>query len=154
MAAPQITFTASGSNISGVPGFDCITVTFSADIAYTAFECRATKIDEEYSVGKGKLVASFSATPANVVRSFDVYDDYLVHGDGEYRISLYAKGADGSWNDNYNFIPAGSTGLLTSDGKKFLVMREVMATNNVDVRVNTYLAPITMLHEMIRVEVS
>lgn len=123
MAAPQLTFTASGTVISGVPGFDCITVAFSSDLAYRAFECRATKSGDDYGVGKGNLVASFSATPANTERTFEVYDDYLTNGDGAYRISLYAQGEDGSWNDNGGFIPAASGGLVTADGKRFLSMR-------------------------------
>ena len=72
----------------------------------------------------GNFVASFSATPANTQRTFEVYDDYLVHGDGEYRISLFAQGMDGSWNDNHGFIPNGQTEtMLMADGLEFLVMR-------------------------------
>ena len=58
-------------------------------------------------------------------RTFEVYDDFLLSGDGEYRISLYAQGADGSWNDNYGFVPSGTTKtMLTADGKEFLCMKE------------------------------
>lgn len=123
MAAPGLTFTVSGTKLSDESGFDRITVSFSSDIAYTAFECRATKDGEAYGVGKGVLVASFSTTPANTTRTFEVYDDFLLSGDGTYRISLYAQGEDGSWNDNHAFIPSGSTGLVTADGKKFLCRR-------------------------------
>ena len=46
-------------------------------------------------------------------------------GDGEYRISLFAQGADGSWNDNHGFIPLGqSQPLKTADGEEFLCMKE------------------------------
>lgn len=124
MAAPNISYTASGAIVSAVSGFDHITVRFSADIAYTAFECRATKLGEDWGRGKGVLVASFSSTPANTVREFEVYDDFLTNGEGDYRISLFAQGADGSWNDNESFIPANSGGMLTLDGYKFLCMRE------------------------------
>lgn len=124
MAAPGLTFSVSGTKISDEVGHDHITVTFQADMAYTAFECRATKVGEDYGVGKGALVASFSSTPANTQRTFEVYDDYLVHGDGEYRISLFAKGEDGSWNDNYYYIPIGSTAYITADGLPYLCMRE------------------------------
>ena len=96
MAAPELTFSISGTKVSDDPGFDY----------------------------KGSLVASFSATPANTQRTFEVYDDYLVHGDGEYRISLFAQGMDGSWNDNHGFIPSGQTEtMLMADGLEFLVMR-------------------------------
>ena len=124
MAAPGLTFSVDKTKIGNQPGFDHLTVTFRADLAYTEFECRATKVGEEYGVGKGALVASFSATPANTQRTFEVYDDYLVHGDGEYRISLFAQGMDGSWNDNHGFIPSGQTEtMLMADGLEFLVMR-------------------------------
>lgn len=63
--------------------------------------------------------------PAGTERTFEVYDDFLLSGDGEYRISLYAQGADGSWNDNYGFVPSGTTKtMLTADGKEFLCMKE------------------------------
>lgn len=124
MSAPNLTFDISGTELSDETGFDHITVTFSADAQYQAFECRATKIGEDWGLGKGVLVASFSQTPAGVPRTFEVYDDFLVHGDGEYRISLFAQGMDGSWNDNHGFIPSGQTEtMLTADGLEFLVMR-------------------------------
>ena len=124
MAAPGLTFSVSGNKVSDDPGFDYIIVNFQSDIPYQAFECRATKVGDDYGVGKGSLVASFSATPANTQRTFEVYDDYLVHGDGEYRISLFAQGMDGSWNDNHGFIPSGQTEtMLMADGLEFLVMR-------------------------------
>lgn len=124
MAAPGLTFSVSGNKVSDEPGFDYIIVNFQSDIPYQAFECRATKVGDDYGVGKGSLVASFSATPANTQRTFEVYDDYLVHGDGEYRISLFAQGMDGSWNDNHGFIPSGQTEtMLMADGLEFLVMR-------------------------------
>ena len=124
MAAPGLTFSVSGNKVSDEPGFDYIIVNFQSDIPYKAFECRATKVGDDYGVGKGSLVASFSTTPANTQRTFEVYDDYLVHGDGEYRISLFAQGTDGSWNDNQGFIPFGETEtMLTADGEEFLCMR-------------------------------
>ena len=124
MAAPGLTFSVSGNKVSDDPGFDHIIVNFQSDIPYQAFECRATKVGDDYGVGKGSLVASFSATPANTQRTFEIYDNYLVHGDGEYRISLFAQGMDGSWNDNHGFIPSGQTEtMLTADGLEFLVMR-------------------------------
>ena len=97
MAVPTLTFSTTGSKISSVKGHDHITVTFTANGPYKSFECRATKSGESWGVGIGTLIASFSQTPANTSRSFDIYDDYLVNGDGEYRISLFAQGTDGSW---------------------------------------------------------
>lgn len=123
MAAPNLTFNVSNTKLSDESGFDRITVRFSSDMAYKAFECRATKEGDDYGVGKGVLVASFSTTPANTTRTFEIYDDFLLKGDGTYRVSLYAQGEDGSWNDNHAFIPSGSTGLVTADGKKFLCRR-------------------------------
>ena len=124
MAAPNLEFTVSGNKLSDEAGFDHISVTFSADAQYQAFECRATKVGDDWGLGKGVLVASFSQTPGNTQRTFEVYDDFLVHGDGEYRISLFAQGVDGSWNDNQGFIPSGeSEAMLTVDGLEYLVMR-------------------------------
>ena len=124
MSAPNLEFTVSGNKLSDEAGFDHISVTFSADAQYQSFECRATKVGDEWGVGKGVLVASFSATPANTERTFEVYDDFLVHGDGDYRISLFVQGMDGSWNDNWGFIPSGeSETMLTADGLEYLVMR-------------------------------
>lgn len=97
MAVPTLTFSTTGSKISSVEGHDHITVTFTANGSYKSFECRATKSGESWGVGIGTLIASFSQTPANTSRSFDIYDDYLVRGDGEYRISLFAQDMDGSW---------------------------------------------------------
>lgn len=123
MPSPQLTFSITGNRISSVSGYDRIDVTFHSDIAYTQFECRATKSGESFGRGVGRLIASFSATPANTSRTFEVYDDDLISGEGEYRISLYAQSEDGGWNDNHLFIPAQSTGLLTADGKQFLCVR-------------------------------
>lgn len=123
MPAPGLTFSFTRGRLSSVSGFDCISVTFRSDIAYQAFECRATKQGEPYGVGMGALVASFSATPAGVARTFEVYDDYLVNGDGAYRISLFAQGDDGSWNDNCVLVPSGAACAFASDGKLLLCGR-------------------------------
>lgn len=122
MGAPNVTYSATKNKISAVSGFDSISVTFSADAEYTAFECRATKAGENWGVGMGSLIASFSQTPANTSRTFDIYDDYLVNGDGSYRISLYVQGTDGSWNDNQPFTPSGSA-LMFAGGQLFLSRR-------------------------------
>lgn len=123
MPAPNLTFTYSGNKISDISGYDHITVSFQSDIPYEQFECRVTKSGESYGRGVGRLIASFSYTPASTSRTFEVYDTDLVNGEGEYRISLYAQSEDGGWNDNCAFIPSGSTGMITSDNKKFLCMR-------------------------------
>lgn len=124
MSAPNLTFSVSGNKISAASGFDYILVAFSSDAPYKSFECRATKVGEEYGLGRGTLIASFSQTPADTQRQFEVYDDFLIHGDGEYRISLFAQGEDGSWNDNWGFIPSGDAEtMLDADGLEFLCMR-------------------------------
>ena len=122
MAAPNLTFSYTKSQISDETGYDSLNVTFSSDIAYAAFECRATKTGASYGRGVGTLVASFSTTPAGTNRTFAIYDSHLTAGDGDYRISLYAQGTDGSWNDNGSFLPSGSGKLVTSDSKTFLCM--------------------------------
>nr|DAR34137.1 MAG TPA: hypothetical protein [Caudoviricetes sp.] len=123
MPAPGLTYTVSGHKISDEAGFNFISVRFQSDIPYIAFECRATKVGEEYGVGKGALVASFSSTPAQTERTFEVYDSYLVQGDGEYRISLFAQSEEGAWNDNFPYIPLGSSSYVTAEGKEYLCMR-------------------------------
>lgn len=105
MAAPNLTFSVSGHKVSSVVGYDHILVSFTSDASYKAFECRATKVGEEWGVGRGSLIASFSQTPANTERSFDIYDDYLINGDGEYRISLLAQGSNGEWNTASTVLP-------------------------------------------------
>lgn len=105
MSAPVLTFSVSGNKISSVEGHDSISVTFSSDIPYKSFECRATKVGNAWGVGIGTLIASFSQTPANTERQFDIYDDYLLNGDGEYRITLLAQGEDGEWNTNMIVVP-------------------------------------------------
>ena len=121
MGAPNVTYSVSKTRLSRASGFDSISVKFSADAAYAAFECRATKAGQAWGVGVGSLVASFSTTPAGVERTFEIYDDYLVNGDGEYRISLFVKAPGGSWNDTIGFIPRGATDpMVCSDGATFL----------------------------------
>ena len=124
MGAPNITFSAGGNKIGNQPGFDHITVTFQSDMPYQKFECRATKAGEDWGVGKGALIASFSQTPANTPRTFEIYDDYLLNGDGEYRISLFAQGANGSWNDNYYYIPVDSSCYIDKNGLPYLCAKQ------------------------------
>lgn len=119
MPAPQLTFSYTRGEISAQVS---ASVSFSSDIAYEQFECRATKAGEDYGVGKGTLVASFSFTPAEIGRTFEIYDEDLLSGDGDYRISLYAY-ADGAWNDNHLFLPAGTSGMKTAQGEQFLCVR-------------------------------
>lgn len=125
MSAPNLTYTYTKSVISDETGFNYISVTFSADAEYQAFQCRATKAGEDWGIGRGTLCASFSQTPANTQRTFEIYDSYLVNGDGEYRISLFVQGMDGTWNDNYPYIPVGNSAYITTDGVPYLCIKEV-----------------------------
>lgn len=121
MGAPNVAFEVTRSKISDEQGYDSLGVTFTADGAYTAFECRATRSGEPWGVGIGALIATFSATPADTPRTFEIYDDYLLQGDGEYRISLYVQAVDGSWNDTFGFIPGGTdSAMICADGTEFL----------------------------------
>ena len=119
MGAPVLTFGTSGVRLSAVGGHNHITVDFTSDIDYQAFECRATKHGEDFGVGRGQLVAAFSHTPAGVQRTFDIFDSYLIEGEGEYRISLFAQSTDGAWNDTQWFAPNGSACMKDADGKLF-----------------------------------
>lgn len=105
MSAPILTFSITGNKMSSVAGYDSISVQFTSDSVYKSFECRATKVGEPWGVGRGALIASFSQTSANTPRQFDIYDDYLLNGDGEYRISLLAQGINGEWNTAPTVFP-------------------------------------------------
>lgn len=121
--SPELTFNIAGNKISDEVGYNSLTVKFTSDIEYSQFECRSTKVGQAYGVGIGSLVASFSYTPPQTERAFEVYDNHLINGDGEYRISLFAKSVEtSSWNDNHSFIANGNI-LTTSDGKDFLCVR-------------------------------
>ena len=126
MAAPNLTFTISRTKISTVSGYDHVDVSFLSDVAYQAFECRATRVGDPYGLGVGRLIASFSTTPADTTRTFEVYDYDLVNGEGDYRISLYAQGENGQWNDYCGFIPSGSTGLQVP-GDRFVLWLGVLS---------------------------
>ena len=120
MSAPNLTFSMDKTAI-GVSQY--ATVAFSSDIPYTQFEARATPDSAAWGLGVGTLVGAFSTTPANTQRSFEIYDTEIISGDGVYRISLFAQGEDGSWNDNGQFIDYNGNNLKTSDGNNFLAMR-------------------------------
>ena len=77
MAAPKLTFSISGEKVSAVSGFDYIIVAFQSDIPYQAFECRATKAGEEYGVGKGALIASFSTINLSVGCLINTFHDFV-----------------------------------------------------------------------------
>ncbi|MCL2519150.1 MAG: hypothetical protein FWF15_11355 [Oscillospiraceae bacterium] len=120
MAAPEIIFSCSSSRIGLT---EAITVTYSADMNMLQSEVRATKEGEPWGLGIGQLVHYASATPEHTERTFEIYDTHLVHGDGEYRISLYGQSADGSWNDNEAFFTSDGEAFMTEDGENFLVGR-------------------------------
>lgn len=111
----DLAFTVSSNKISAKEGFDVVTVNFSVNTAYKTFEARATKEGASYGQGIGTLIAAFSNTPALTERTFEIYDEHLTSGDGNYRISLYAEADYGDI-----IIPVNSTMLITSDDKIFI----------------------------------
>ena len=123
MAAPQISFTRDFDKVSKKQH---ITVHFSSDIAYEQFEARATKDGSEYGVGIGALIASFSYTPQETERTFEIYDASLLEGDGLYRLSLFAKSEDGTWNDGQAFFTVNNEPVYTLDGYQFLTQNGVI----------------------------
>lgn len=123
MAAPALKYSVTGSRVSLVEPYDKVVVVFTSDKPYKNFECRATKAGEPFGRGKGALLASFSQTPADTPRQFELYNSFLLSGDGDYRISLFAQGEDDSWNDNEGFRLADDSKLLCADGKEFFCMR-------------------------------
>lgn len=109
MSAPVITIQQysdlSGSVITpplpklSPRGQRSIVFSFVSDTAYANFECRITKVGDDYGVGIGKLIASYGSTPADTRRSVVVYCSHLTAGDGTYRIGLYIKTEDGVWSE-------------------------------------------------------
>lgn len=120
MGAPTVTFESSGNRL-GANAY--IEVEWSADVATQAFEARATRSGSPYGVGVGLLVGAFSSTPAGVQRTFEIYDTELTQGDGAYRISLFAQGTDGVWNDNCGLHVSGGDVFADANGDAVLVLR-------------------------------
>lgn len=101
MGIPAITFTNSRNIISTV--FDC-TVKFQVNENFVEFEARATLQGAPYGRGIGTLVMQMSIAspnyyPANTEYTYIVNDEKLTNGDGNYRISMYAKNTAGIWSD-------------------------------------------------------
>lgn len=106
MAIPIITFTNSTNAISTVK---TCTVVFSVDEDFIEFEARGTKEGNRYGHGVGLLINSMSILspnyyPKDTNYTFVITSDNLTLGDGQYRISLYAKNKDGIWSDAVAFM--------------------------------------------------
>lgn len=98
----------------------------------TAIECRATLSGAPWGRGIGTDVLADDARTVDGVYtfsvsrntfSFDVESAELLSGDGTYRITVYTRNAKGVWDDTVLFVPSGSSGLLTADGKTFKVQK-------------------------------
>ena len=82
-------------------------VSVNSDVPVTAYEARATKINEAYGKGIGYNLLSDDATALNGVVnlempvktfSFDIESSKL-QADGNYRISVYVRNENGMWKD-------------------------------------------------------
>jgi hypothetical protein len=89
------------------------------------YEVRVTSAAEDYDIGVGQLAYWDSNISAAVEKKFtiDITPTIFTHGDGTYRISLYAKSAiDGSWDVSYLFFTVDNLPFILADGKTFSVL--------------------------------
>lgn len=90
------------------------------------FEVRITKATDPYDINVGIRPAgcySYNVS-ANKEHTFiiDVNEENFIHGNGEYRISLYAKSAlDGKWDIVYLFFTSGGLQFTLADGTPLAV---------------------------------
>lgn len=105
MAIPEIEFTKDVDIVSTVQS--CI-VDFKVNENFVEFEARSTKVGMPYGRGIGNLITNMTIAspnyfPANKEYTFVITDSDLVNGEGEYRISMYAKNQEGIWSDAVAF---------------------------------------------------
>ena len=121
---PYITYTATGNKASNNK---CVSITFKADIDTYHIQIRSTPLGADWGVGKGTLLLSLDTyTPANTERTLDVYASDVSNIDGDYRISLFASVDGVYWNDDTGFLTQDLEPVITSDGKNYLVQKEVV----------------------------
>lgn len=105
MAIPEISFTKDRDIVSTT--LNCV-VDFQVSENFLQFEARSTKVGDPYGRGVGNLILEMSIAAPNYYiggksYSFVIQDSDLISGDGEYRISMYAKNTDGIWSDAVAF---------------------------------------------------
>lgn len=127
---PTITIgTPSRVVISDETGYDQCVCTFTSDQRLVQWEARATRPGIVPGHGVGLLVESGSALNVGATGTVTIDNEELTQGDGEYTITVYGQNAGGIWSDEDGlteaFIPVNSTGLMTSDSARFVVMKEV-----------------------------
>lgn len=86
------------NRISGKEGFAVSQVVFTCDIDLQAFEARATKEGNPYGVGQGDLLHSAQDVKNGEDIFFSISSSMLTQGDGNYRVSLYGKANDVSFD--------------------------------------------------------
>lgn len=136
-AVPAVTITGPDrSKVSKVGGYDSAVISFTTDVAFEEYKvCVVPASNSIQSAGVVIPTAGGSANTSGSAGGYAADTNISVTikgadletasaGDGAYRISLFAQGEDGSWNDNDGFIPSGSAGtMLDADGLEFLCMR-------------------------------
>ena len=105
MGIPAISFAKDVDVVSTVQS--CV-VDFQVNENFVQFEARSTKVGEPYGRGVGNLIMNMNIAlpnyyPANKPYSYVITDNDLISGDGQYRISMYAKNTDGVWSDAVAF---------------------------------------------------
>lgn len=120
-------------------------VSVASDEDFFAIEARATKIDAPYGKGIGLCLLSDDSVTENGVLtfnnemnvySFDVESKEL-DADGEYRIGVYVKNADGVWNDTCSLFTNSRETVVDSQGKVILVQRDSTGTDTCYESVNS-----------------
>lgn len=116
-------------------------VNIISDFDFVAFEVRATKIGEPYMRSCGYDLISDDKSEAYYIDnsiaytyepvrniSFDIEAGEL-SGDGEYRISVYLKTADGIWSDACCVYTNNSQLLVDCNGAYIYVQRNLTGTD-------------------------
>lgn len=87
------------------PPYNIIDVKMTLKIeSVSYFEVRVTPIDEKYGVGIGTLAHAQTNLSLSSPYKFciDINETTFNKGDGDYRISFYAKNAvDGKWDESF-----------------------------------------------------
>jgi hypothetical protein len=91
------------------------------------FEVRVTESEESYDIGVGANAYWTTNIAANSTHTFtiEINSTNFSLGDGDYRISLYAKSAlDDSWDVTYLFFTVGGEEFTLADGSSFEVLTQ------------------------------
>ncbi len=112
------------------------TVTVTSETPFYALEARATRVGEPWCKGVGLCLLSDDVTASNgevalngvTSFTFDIESTEL-NADGNYKISVYTKNADGVWNDTAVLYTSFNEKVKDSTGKDICVKRNGSGTD-------------------------